>query len=139
MGHSDRSGEQLVELLRAARIELLVDVRSHPWSRRHPWHGCAEMEKRLREAGIESRWMGATLRGMRPDGYAAHQQTDAYKQGLAQLMGLARVHRAAILCAERDPWNCHRRHIADDLMRHGIIVKHLLDPEHEIAHQGPLL
>ncbi len=139
VGHSDRSGQELVALLKAAAIELVIDVRSHPWSRRYPWHGRGEMEKLLREAGIGYRWLGATLGGLRPDGYQAHRLTEFYRRGLEELAQLARQRRAAILCAEREPWNCHRRYIADDAMRRGLVVRHIIDEDSLVPHQAPLL
>lgn len=139
VGHSDRSGQELVELLRAAGVRVVVDVRSHPWSRRHPWHGRTEMEKLLRESGIEYRWLGATLGGHRPDGYATHRDTETYRRGLEELLQLARLRTAALLCAEREPWHCHRRFIADDAMRRGFIVRHILDEQTLVPHQKPLL
>jgi len=139
VGHSDRSGQELIALLKAAGVELVIDVRSHPWSRRYPWHGRSEMEKLLREAGIDYLWLGAMLGGQRPDGYQQHRLSDCYRRGLEELADLARERRAAILCAEREPWRCHRRYIADDAMRLGLTVRHIIDEDALLPHQAPLL
>ncbi|GAB4223068.1 MAG: DUF488 domain-containing protein [Acidobacteriota bacterium] len=139
VGHSDRSAEELDALLEAAGITHVVDVRSAPWSRRFPWHGKDELERRVRRSGREYLWLGAALGGLRPEGYTAHQASDLYRRGLDQVIALARLGRPALLCAERDPAHCHRRFIADDLVRAGIVVRHLVDPGHELFHQIPLL
>ena len=139
VGHSDRSAEGLTALLRARAIERVVDVRAHPWSRRHPWHGRAEMERSLEAAGIAYTWLGAQLGGMRPEGYPAHQRSEEYSTALAELIELARGATVAVLCAERDPSHCHRRFLADDLSREGFTVRHLLDENEVQPHQPSLL
>ena len=139
VGHSDRTAEKLAELLSGARVSCVVDVRSHPWSRRHPWHGRVEMERSLARAGIEYVWMGGALGGMRAGGYAQHRETIAYRDAISELLKLAGEKRVAVLCAERDPWHCHRRFIADDLSQRGVEVRHLLDEDESAPHQPSLL
>lgn len=138
VGHSDRPAEELLALLREAGIERVADVRLAPWSRRHPWHSRAELERRLTEAGVEYRWLGAGLGGLRPEGYAHHQATAAYQEALEELVRLARERRTALLCAEREPARCHRQFIANDLLARGFTVWHLLDSGQILPHQGPL-
>ncbi|MDH3284053.1 MAG: DUF488 domain-containing protein [Acidobacteriota bacterium] len=139
VGHSDRRPEELVALLASHGIARVVDVRSHPWSRRHPWHGRTELERSVRDGGIRYTWLGAALGGMRPEGFRAHQRSDAYQRGLEELIRLAREDVSAVLCAERDPSHCHRRFIADDLARSGLVVRHLLGPDEIVPHQPSFL
>ena len=138
VGHSSRSPEQLVALLAEAGIAAVADVRSSPWSRRHPWHGRDEMERILAEAGIAYHWLGAALGGLRDEGYAAHRLTDVYQEGIDRLIALAADQPTALLCAEADPRSCHRKFIADDLSRRGLLVRHLLGPGESVPHQPAL-
>ena len=139
LGHSDRSGETFLALLQGAEVEHVVDIRSAPWSRRHPWHAQPELEASCRAAGLDYTWMGPQLGGLREEGYLAHQQTEAYREGLESLVALAAAARVALVCAEREPAHCHRRFIADDLVRRGFVVRHLVEADLVLAHQIPLL
>jgi len=127
IGHSDRSTEELLELLRRHGVALVVDVRSAPWSRRHPQHSRPALERALAEAGIGYSWLGASLGGLREEGYEAWRRTDEYRRGLDELVSRAARGTVAVLCAERDPAHCHRRFIAEDLQRRGLRVRHVLD------------
>jgi uncharacterized protein (DUF488 family) len=139
VGHSDRTAEDLVALLRDAGIRRVVDVRASPFSRRHPWHARPELERRCAAAGLGYSWLGAGLGGLRPEGYDAHRDSDSYARALAELDTLARAEPSVVLCAEKDPANCHRRFIADDLVRRGFEVRHLIAAGHVLPHQPPLL
>ena len=120
-------------------MEHVIDVRSAPWSRRHPWHAKPELEAACREAGLDYTWMGPQLGGLREEGYPVHQQGADYREGLESLLKLASEACVALVCAEREPAHCHRRFIADDLVRRGFVVKHVVDADLVLAHQIPLL
>lgn len=137
-GHSSRSAEEFVELLRGAGIERIIDVRSSPWSRRHPWHGRTEMERSLEGAGLEYVWLGAQLGGLEQQDYPSYQKGDSYRAGFERLLELARERPTAVICAEADPRHCHRRFIADDLTRNGFVVWHLIDDGSAAPHQPGL-
>jgi uncharacterized protein (DUF488 family) len=139
LGHSDRSAEAFLALLKKAEVSHVVDVRSAPWSRRHPWHAKPELEASCRAAGLDYTWLGPQLGGLREEGYALHQRSDSYREGLETLVALAKNSRVAIVCAEREPGHCHRRFIADDLVRQGLIVRHMIDETLVLPHQIPLL
>jgi len=129
VGHSDRSARELLYLLRGQGVTLVADVRSAPWSRRHPQHSRPSLERSLGEAGIGYAWLGATLGGLREEGYGAWRETAEYRRGLEELVALARRETVAVLCAERDPAHCHRRFIAEDLQQRGLRVRHVLGPD----------
>lgn len=150
VGHSNRSMEDLIAVLRSAGITTLVDVRQHPQSQRHPHFGSDNLRDVLAAAGIEYHWAGRQLggqrtpqpesvhRALREEGmraYADHMDTDGFKRGATQLLGLADRAPTAILCAERDPMQCHRSLIADYLTLQGVEVIHLLAPGQAQAHQ----
>lgn len=139
-GHSNRSIEQLIELLAAHAIEEVADVRRYPESRRWPHFGRARLAAALAGAGIAYRhW--PVLGGYResaPDsphlglegafrGYADHMATREFGEALAALVAGAHSRRVVLMCAEADPADCHRRLIADALVTRGLEVRHILD------------
>jgi uncharacterized protein (DUF488 family) len=139
VGHSTRSPEQLLEILHAAAIAAVADVRSFPSSRRYPQFNRGALEQWLPEAGIDYVHFGE-LGGRRnplPDspnggwrergfrGYADHMASPEFEAGIQRLQQLARAKPTAVMCAEALWWRCHRRLIADALTLHGWDVCHL--------------
>lgn len=149
VGHGERSGAELIALLREAGVTLLVDVRARPVSRRHPQFGRDALAGALAETGIGYRWEGRALGGLRPAssssphvalpagvrGFADHLGSADCRAALQRLVADAAVQPLAILCAERDPARCHRSLIADALVAAGGAVTHLLSPGAAIAHR----
>ncbi len=140
VGHSNSEEQEFVDLLRGAAVELIADVRRYPGSRRQPHFERHALAGVLLEAGIQYRWLGESLGGRRkprPDspngaweseqfrGYADHMASEEFAAGLAELEGLAREQRAAVMCAEAWWIRCHRRLIADALIARGWRVLHL--------------
>lgn len=130
VGTSDRTLDGFLAVLEAHGVELVVDVRSWPASRRHPQFARASLEPALAARGLAYEWLGRELGGLRQEGYEAHMDSELFAAGLVRLIELATTRRAAVCCAERDPEHCHRRHIADVLVHRGWRVVHLID-EHE--------
>lgn len=142
VGHSDRSAEALIDLLRHAAIETLVDVRARPQSARYPWFNEDVLRESLSQAGIAYHWAGRQLGGLRKarpgsahralaeglQGYADYMETAAFQQAVMQLVRLADKAPTAIMCAERNPLQCHRSLIADYLLLQGVEVAHLVEP-----------
>lgn len=142
LGHSDRTLDEFLGLLRAADIHILVDVRQQP-SSSHPPHFAQEsLREALTAVGVEYHWAGRQLGGHRTAqaasphvalaeegmrAYADHMGSESFKKGAAQLLQLASRSATAILCAERDPLKCHRSLIADYLTLQGATVMHLID------------
>lgn len=126
IGTSNRSAEEFIELLPSHGVEVLVDVRRFPSSRFEHFRQDA-LAARLSEAGIEYVHMGEELGGRRSGGYQRFTLTAEFWEGVTKLENLAREKRAAIACAERFPWRCHRRFIALELERRGWHVVHILD------------
>jgi uncharacterized protein (DUF488 family) len=148
VGHSTRSGEAFVQILTAHGIEVLVDVRTYPGSRRYPQFNREALAESLREAGIEyqheprlggrrtprsdshnTAWRNAQFRG-----YADHMETEAFKNGVRELLELASRKRVAVMCAEAVWWRCHRSLIADYLKAEGHEVIHILDEKKTEEH-----
>ena len=140
VGHSTRSLDELVALLRAHAIDTLVDVRTVPRSRRHPQFEKDALTGSLPQAGIaythmpglgglrkpakDSPNLGWRNEGFR--GYADYMQTSEFERHLATLITLADATRLAIMCAEAVPWRCHRNVISDALVVRGIDVLHIM-------------
>jgi uncharacterized protein (DUF488 family) len=136
VGHSTRSAEEFVALLKAHGIELLVDVRTVPRSRHNPQFNRDTLPETLGRAGIEYLHLAELggLRKAREDstntgwrnlsfrGFADYMQTPQFENGLARLMDLAKTRRAAVMCAEAVPWRCHRSLIGDALVARGADV-----------------
>jgi uncharacterized protein (DUF488 family) len=154
IGHSTRSLAELVELLGQVPIDLLADIRSVPRSRTNPQFNADVLPAALAGHGIAYRHIAGLggLRGRRKDAppspntlwrsaafrnyadYAA--ENPAFRRGLAELIGLARDNRVAIMCAEAVWWRCHRRIVADYLMASGMAVMHIMGP-HKIEPASP--
>lgn len=150
VGHSNRSLADLVALVQTAGIHTLVDVRAQPQSARHPHFGQESLREALAAVGIQYHWAGRQLGGHRPAradsphtalredglrGYADYMDTDTFKKAAVQLIGLAQRAPCTILCAEREPLNCHRSLIADYLTLQGVEVRHLIEPGETRTHQ----
>jgi uncharacterized protein (DUF488 family) len=149
IGHSTRTAAELVETLQAFEIELVIDVRRFPGSRRLPQFNGAALEELLEANGIGYRWIEALGGRRRPDpaslntgwrhpafrAYADHIVTEEFADGLFELMMLARGLRTAIMCSEVLWWRCHRRLIADVLTSLGVEVIHIRDATHSDLHK----
>lgn len=149
IGHSTREGEELRRLLRRAGVELLVDVRRWPTSRRHPQFQREELEASLAEAGIGYRHAEA-LGGMRGDpdpgspndgwrsegfqAYADHLDSDDGREAMDRLESWASDRTVAVMCAEIVPWRCHRQIVADHLVARGHRVRHIVDADQVDEH-----
>lgn len=126
LGTSNRSLGELVQLLRANRIEMVVDVRSFPTSK-FPHFKKEALSKSLAEAGRGYFYLGKELGGYRKGGYEAYMQTYDYLRGIDLLERMATRCRCAILCAERLPWRCHRRFIGRSLEERGWKIVHIFE------------
>ena len=121
-------------------MRALIDVRAFPVSRRHPQFTREPLAATLGEAGIQYEWHGKALGGYRNVPYQGHMKTPAFREAAAALE--ARADALCLMCAESNPDDCHRRHIADWLAARGHRVVHLLAPgrarEHALHPQEEL-
>ena len=136
IGHSRHAADHFVALLRAHAIERLVDVRSTPRSRWAPQFGQGPLARLLGTSGVDYVYLGHQLGG-RPDDPACYRDDGSvdfalratavdFKDGIRQLVPLARSRRTVILCSEEDPSHCHRRLlVAPALSAAGLSVAHV--------------
>jgi uncharacterized protein (DUF488 family) len=148
IGHSTRTAEEFLALLRENGIQRLVDVRRFPGSRRHPQFGSAELARSLGDAGIDYRhepelggrrnprpdspntaWRNASFRA-----YADHMDSPEFRAALERLVADSAERPTAVMCAEAVPWRCHRNLIADALLARGVPVLDVLAPGKTARH-----
>lgn len=151
IGHSTRSLDELVELLRAHGVQRLIDVRTVPRSRHNPQFNRDTLAKSLHNRQLNYRHLKALggLRHTRADstntawrnksfrGYADYMQASEFQSALKTLITLAQDKPAAIMCAEAVPWRCHRSLIADALIVRGFEVRDIMSltnaPLHKLS------
>jgi uncharacterized protein (DUF488 family) len=163
IGHGARDLETFLGLLQGAGIDLLVDVRTAPGSRKHPHFGRDALAAALADRGISYEWRGKEMGGWRrarPDsrheairspgfrGYADHMESEEFRRALRDVLEAADRAPTAVMCAESLWWRCHRRMIADavlagrDEVRHimdgGRLEPHRLHPAARIEHEAPV-
>ena len=140
IGHSTRTIEEFVRILCHYQIEILVDVRHFPGSRRLPHFNMVALREALTTVGIRYEHL-VELGGRRPArpdshnlawrnasfrGYADYMETAAFRDGIERLLATASTGRTAIMCSEAVWWRCHRSMIADFLKVRGVDVLHIL-------------
>jgi uncharacterized protein (DUF488 family) len=152
IGHSNRSSQHVIAMLKEVSVELLADVRTIPRSRHNPQFNAESFAASLADAGIAYCRMAELggLRGRKKGGgpsrngfwendsfrnYADYAETDAFRDALERLRELGSHQRCAIMCAEAVWWRCHRRIISDYLIARGETVIHLMElGKRESAH-----
>jgi uncharacterized protein (DUF488 family) len=151
VGHSNRSLEEFVSILKAHGVERVLDVRRYPASRKWPHFNARELAAGLSAAGIaysgvpelggrrraaaefpHRAWRVEAFRG-----YADFMDTVDFAAGLARAESLARERPSALMCAEALPWRCHRSLIADALVVRGWEVRDILSEKEVRAHRLP--
>ncbi len=130
-GHSTKSLEEFLDLVRD--IDLIVDIRQYPRSRRYPHFNQEVLSQAkpyewLKDLGgrrhgpgeRHTAWRVAAFRS-----YAGYMETEPFKKALARLEELASQQRTSYFCAEALWWRCHRRLVSDALVARGWTVLHL--------------
>ncbi|MGA9342389.1 MAG: DUF488 domain-containing protein [Rhodanobacteraceae bacterium] len=143
IGHSTRTIETFVELLRTADVKFIADIRTVPRSRTNPQYNRDTLPGTLAAFKIGYQHI-AELGGLRgkartasPDlngfwenrsfhNYADYALTPPFKDGLDRLIAIGREQRCAMMCSEAVWWRCHRRIVADYLLARGESVFHLM-------------
>ena len=151
IGHSNRSFEEFLPLLREFQIETVVDIRRYPSSRKFPHFNRETLRKLLNARGIDYVWL-ESLGGRRHEGksddspnmglesagfrnYADYMATGEFNKAVDELLTTAAVSRTAIMCAEKFYWKCHRRLLSDYLLGKGIEIIHIVEPGKTSSHK----
>lgn len=143
IGHSTRTIESFISILLAHSVTILVDIRAIPKSRHNPQFNADALAKALKAVGIgylhekglgglrhplkdspNVGWRNASFRG-----YADYMQTDEFERALGNLLKTAKSGRVAIMCAEGNPYRCHRSLVADALLAKGVKIMHISSRE----------
>lgn len=143
IGHSNRSLEEFLELLKENGIEQVLDVRKLPGSNNYPQFNADTLSEALRGQDI-TLLRKEPLTGRRPvsrvipfevnawwqvrsfHNYADHALSEEFHQALAELRELGSKRATALMCSEAVWWRCHRRIITDHLLAHDVPVRHIL-------------
>ncbi|MBV8740995.1 MAG: DUF488 domain-containing protein [Sinobacteraceae bacterium] len=137
IGHSNHPAERFLALLQGYGVDLVADVRSMPYSRFNPQYNRARLEQSLAAAGVGYLFMGQEFGARSPDpacydrqgrvSYRKLAATAAFHTGLERLQALSRERHIALMCAERDPLDCHRTIlVARALEGRGVAIRHIL-------------
>ena len=140
IGHSTRTLEEFIHLLRIHEATCVADVRTVPRSRHNPQFNKTSLPRSLKKVGfgyvhleglgglrhtqldsVNLGWRNASFRG-----YADYMQTLEFAQSLDELIQLANQERIVLMCAEAVPWRCHRSLIADALLVRGIRTEDIM-------------
>lgn len=140
IGHSTRSIEDFIDILKKNGIRLIVDVRSVPRSRYNPQYNVETLPEKLSASGISyvhmkelgglrrpmlitpnAGWRNSSLRG-----YADYMQGAEFEESINRLVELAKKETVAVMCAESVPVRCHRMLISDALVVRGLKVIHIM-------------
>ena len=136
IGHSKHSQEAFLALLRRHAVTVLADVRSTPYSRFNPHFNRKALESSLESIGIAYVFLGRALGG-RPDDPSCYEdgrvrydrlaRTPLFREGLERVVEDAGRERIALMCAEKEPLDCHRTLlVGHNLVERGVAVAHIL-------------
>ena len=139
IGHSTRAIDDFLQILEAHSISMLVDIRTIPKSRHNPqfnedvlktslekrciaYAHCRELGglRKAKKDSINAGWKNASFRG-----FADYMQTREFASAIRRLMQLAKLGHTAIMCAEGNPFRCHRSLVADALTVRKVRVLHI--------------
>src|SRR5574337_1147103 len=143
IGHSTRTIEEFVALLRVAEVQLVADIRTVPRSRTNPQYNRDTLPESLAAFQIayapipelgglrgKSKSAPPKVNGLWRNesfhNYADYALSQAFRDGLQKLIALGRERRSAMMCSEAVWWRCHRRIVADHLLARGETVFHLM-------------
>lgn len=135
IGHSTRSIDEFIDLLKQYNIALIVDVRRFPGSKKYPHFNRENLVKVLGEHSIKYFWLGELLGGFRKGGYEAYTETEEFRKGIENLIQIMKQGTIAVMCAEIVWFRCHRRYISDKLVQLGYEVVHIIDGKRTYVHK----
>lgn len=126
LGIGRRDEEDFIEILFACDIKAIIDVRRSMRSKSPAFTG-QYLKELLEKEGLEYHYLGDGLGGLKKGGYMAYTLTEDFKQNLKKVEALAQNKLSVILCAEKLPWNCHRKWISKELYKNGWDIVHIIE------------
>jgi uncharacterized protein (DUF488 family) len=139
IGHSNHAIEHFLALLEDGGVEAVVDIRSVPYSRRFPQFGRERLTRSLASRGILYRYEGAALGGKPKSGedYEVLAAKPEFADALSRLIAGAADTTLCLMCAEKDPLDCHRTILVSRrLAERGIAIDHLLADGKQTSHDA---
>lgn len=148
IGHSTHSLDEFLDWIKAHKIEVLVDIRRHPGSRKYPHFNQEALADSLPKSDIfyhHFEHLGGR-RKTKPDsvnqvwrhpsfrGYADYMETSEFKTTIEDLKAISTKNRTVIMCSEAVWWSCHRSMISDFLKAEGWEVLHIMSPSTTTEH-----
>ena len=139
IGHSTHTVEKFGELLAKNGVNCVIDVRTAPYSKYVPQYNKENIERELKKLNMIYLFMGAELGAMRKDpdlffpgggvDYARVRELESFKRGIERVIdGIDKGFRIALMCAEKDPLDCHRFILVTyALKQRGVEVSHILE------------
>ena len=136
IGHSNHDVLAFLEILRKHDVQVLVDVRSEPYSRFAPQFNKTDFQHNITHAGLEYRFSGASIGGKPKDpalqtssgltDYDKLAATRSFQDELKAIVELANSKRVVLMCSEGDAMSCHRERIIAQVLRSwGVEVSHI--------------
>lgn len=148
IGHSTHSLDVFVKLLCQHAVTALADVRSTPYSRANPQFNRETLEGHLKAQGIKYVFLGPELGARSNDltcyehgrvQYARLARTDLFRSGIDRVIRGANEYHIALMCAEKEPLDCHRTLlVARALADLGVVVQHILSDGRLESHDATM-
>jgi uncharacterized protein (DUF488 family) len=150
VGHGTLEADEFARVLRDAGVEMLIDVRTAPGSRRLPHFNQADMKQWLPATGIAYEWerdlggfrkttassLNTALRNVNFRGYADYMETTPFWAALTRVLAEAVRRKTVVMCSESLWWRCHRRLISDAaVLAREFPVNHLMHNGTQTGHQ----
>lgn len=122
IGHGNKSINDFIADLKRFKLQILVDIRSIPYSSNFPDYNREHLAKKLKENNIDYIFFGDKLGGKKED-FSKFIKTKEFKKYIAQLLYNLRNKTSALMCSEFDYMACHRKFINEELRKKGIEIR----------------
>lgn len=127
IGHGNIPLEEFMEKIRGKKVNLVIDIRSVPFSKYVSHFNQENLKKALQEKNISYLYMGDVLGGKQSQGFEKYIKSIKFKEALKKLQTKIKNKRSALMCSEIDCAQCHRKFIGWRLADMGIKVENILD------------
>lgn len=138
IGHSNRKITDFISILKRFDVEVLIDIRTFPFSKYVPDYNKENISEKLVNNGIEYVYKGDKLGGMPAEGFDRYRSSERYNQALHDLLNeiISNKKIVVLMCAEKDYNNCHRRFVSEDLGKIILENNYHIEIEHIVDESG---